>query len=108
MHELSVATAIVDVCAQRAAGARILRVRVEVGRLVAVLPDSLRFCFEVCAQGTPVEGAELEIIETPGRARCEDCGQIVGLRSPFGRCACGGVLSVIAGQELRVKEMEIE
>src|SRR6185369_15466639 len=67
MHELSIATSVVETCVAHAGGARILRVRLEVGQLAAVLPDSLRFCFEVCAHGTPAEGAELEILETPGR-----------------------------------------
>ncbi len=107
MHELSLATAVVDACAKRAAGARVLRVRLEIGQLAAVLPDSLRFCFGVCAQGTTVEGAELEILETPGRAICKTCSNTIALSSPFGRCACGGVLRVVAGDELRVKDMEI-
>jgi hydrogenase nickel incorporation protein HypA/HybF len=107
MHELSLATAVVDACAARAEGARILRVRVEVGQLAAVLPDALRFCFEICAEGTAVEGAELEILETPGRAVCESCDGMVALSSPVGRCQCGGILRIVAGDELRVKDMEI-
>jgi hydrogenase nickel incorporation protein HypA/HybF len=107
MHELSLATAVVDACAARAAGARVLRVRVEIGQLAAVLPDSLRFCFDICAQGTAVEGAELEILETPGRAVCNSCGDTITLSSPFGRCPCGGVLRIVSGDELRVKDMEI-
>ena len=107
MHELDIATAIVEACSERAAGARVLRVCVEVGQLSAVLPDSLRFCFEICARGTDVEGAELEILETQGRAVCEKCGAKVALTSPFGRCDCGGRLRVVAGDELRVKNMEI-
>jgi len=107
MHELSLATAVVDACAEHAAGARVLRVRVEIGQLAAVVPDSLRFCFDICARGTSVEGAELEILETPGRAVCDGCGSAVALSSPFGRCACGGVLRIVAGDELRVKDMEI-
>lgn len=107
MHELSIATAVVDACAERAAGARVLRVRVEVGQLVAVLPDALRFCFDVCSQGTSVEGAELEILETPGRGACDACGRTVALTMPYGRCDCGGSLRLVAGEELRVKEMEI-
>jgi hypothetical protein len=31
----------------------------------------------------------------------------VVLASPFGCCECGGVLRIIAGDELRVKDMEI-
>ncbi len=107
MHELSLATAVVEACAERAAGARVLRVRLEIGQLAAVLPDSLRFCFEACAQGTAVEGAALEIMETPGRAVCEACGGRVALASPFGRCDCGGILRIVAGDELRIKDMEI-
>jgi hydrogenase nickel incorporation protein HypA/HybF len=107
MHELCLATAVVDACAERAAGARVLRVRVEIGQLAAVLPDSLRFCFDICAQGTAVEGAELEILQTPGRAVCGSCGDTIALSSPFGRCPCGGVLRIVSGDELRVKDMEI-
>jgi hydrogenase nickel incorporation protein HypA/HybF len=107
VHELGLATSVVEACAARAAGSRVLRVRVEVGRLVAVLPDALRFCFDVCARGTPVEGAELEIIETPGRAICESCARSVELVSPFGVCECGGMLRIVAGEELRVKDMEV-
>lgn len=107
MHELSIATAVVEACAERAGGARVLRVRVEIGQLTAVLPDALRFCFDICAQGTDVEGAELQILETPGRAVCEACGASVTLSSPFGRCDCGGILRILAGNEMRVKDMEI-
>jgi hydrogenase nickel incorporation protein HypA/HybF len=107
MHELSLATAVVEACAEHAAGARVLRVRVEIGQLAAVLPDALRFCFDICAQGTVVEGAELDILETPGRAICQGCGCTMALASPFGRCDCGGVLRVVAGDEMRVKDMEI-
>jgi hydrogenase nickel incorporation protein HypA/HybF len=107
MHELSVANAIVEACVDRAAGNRILRIRVEVGQLAAVLPDSLRFCFELCARETSAEGASLEILETPGRAECGTCGAAIVLSSPLGRCACGGRLRITAGEELRIKDMEI-
>ena len=107
MHELGLATAVVDACAERAAGARVLRVRVEVGQLVAVLPDSLRFCFDVCARGTLVEGAELEILETPGRAVCATAATASCWRHHSDAARCGGSLRIVAGEELRVKDMEI-
>jgi hydrogenase nickel incorporation protein HypA/HybF len=66
MHELALSQAIVDMCAERAAGARVLRVTLEVGALAAVLPEALRFCFDVCARDTALEGAALEIVETDG------------------------------------------
>jgi hydrogenase nickel incorporation protein HypA/HybF len=107
MHELSIAMAVVEACSQHAAGARILRVRVEVGQLAAVLADSLRFCFEVCAKDTVAEGAELVILEIPGRAVCKVCGEMCMLSTPFGRCNCGGRLRIVAGEELRVKDIDV-
>jgi len=108
VHELSIANGIVEICAARAGAARVTRVRLEIGRLSAVLPDAVRFCFDVCARDTVVQGALLEIIETKGLARCRDCGGEVPLVRLAGRCRCGSAnLCVIAGEELKVREMEI-
>ena len=84
------------------------RVVLEVGMLAAVLPDSLRFCFQLATQGTLAEGAQLEIIEQPGRARCRACSSELELHRPFGRCACGGTdLDWLSGEQLRIFEMEV-
>ena len=108
MHELSIANGIVEICAERAADTRVIRVRVEIGRLSAVMPDAVRFCFEVCARNTVVEGAALEIVETPGLALCRDCEREVLLEQLVGRCACGSTnLRIIAGEELKIREMEL-
>jgi len=107
MHELSVASSIVEACAERAGAARVLRVTIEVGELAAVSPDALRFCFDACAQGTAVAGAELDIVEIPGRATCEACGDTVALSIPYSVCACGGYLRIIRGRELRMRVMEV-
>ena len=107
MHELSLAASIVDLCAERAGDARVLRVRVEVGQLTAVLPDALRFAFNVCTESTSLQGAELDIIDIPGQAACETCGQRILMAEPYGLCACGGILQIVSGEELRVKEMEV-
>jgi hydrogenase nickel incorporation protein HypA/HybF len=93
MHELSIAKGIVEICAERAGDARVTRVRLEIGQLSAVMPDAVRFCFDVCAKDTVLEGAELEIIETAGRALCRDCDSTN--------------LRVIAGDELKIREMEL-
>jgi hydrogenase nickel incorporation protein HypA/HybF len=67
VHELSITRNVVAIVSERAVGQRVTRVRLEIGRLSAVVPDSIRFCFDICAQGTPLEGAELEIVERPGQ-----------------------------------------
>jgi hydrogenase nickel incorporation protein HypA/HybF len=108
MHELGITNGIVEFCTERAGAERVTRVRLEIGKLSAVLPDAVRFCFDVCAKGTAVEGALLEIIETPGRATCRDCNGEVALTQLFGRCRCGSTnLLVTAGEELTIREMEL-
>jgi hydrogenase nickel incorporation protein HypA/HybF len=108
MHELGIAMQVVDIVAARAAGARIKRVVLEVGALTAVLPDALRFCFDVATAGTLAEGAQLEIIERLAHARCRACSRTLQLRRPFGYCECGSCdLDTQGGDELRVFEMEV-
>ncbi len=107
MHELGITRSVIAICTAHARGARVRRVTLEIGKLSAIMPDAVRFCFDICAKGTVVEGAELEIIEVPGLALCRTCGQEIHLTQPFGRCACGGSdLAQIKGHELKVKEME--
>jgi hydrogenase nickel incorporation protein HypA/HybF len=108
MHELGIAQEVVAIVSEHAGGARVRRVVLQIGKLSAVLPDAVRFCFDLCAEGTAAEGALLEIIETPGRALCRACGAEVLLDQPFGRCRCGGTdLEWLEGEELRVQEMEV-
>jgi hydrogenase nickel incorporation protein HypA/HybF len=108
MHELGITQEIVALVSERTQGARVRRVVLEVGKLTAVLPDAVRFCFDLCCQGTGLEGAELEIREIPGRARCRACAAEVVLERPFGQCVCGGTdLEWLSGEELTIKEVEV-
>src|SRR5262245_54553919 len=107
MHELAITQEIVDLVCARAAGAKVRRVVVEIGKLSAVLPDAVRFCFGLCAEGTPAEGAQLEISEPPGRARCRACAAEIELERVFAQCSCGSTdLEWLSGEELKVKDME--
>lgn len=108
MHELAIGQSIVTAVTERLGEERVRRLVLEVGQLSGVVPDALRFCFDLCTRDTPVEGAELEIREIPGRARCGDCGREVEMESPFGVCGCGSPsLDVLCGRELRIKEVEV-
>ena len=108
MHELGITRNVVAICSEHAHGATVRRVTLEIGQLSAVMPDAVRFCFDVCARGTLLEGATLEIIEVPGSARCCDCGTDVQLAAPYGRCVCGSTnLHLVSGEELKIKDMEV-
>lgn len=109
MHELGITRSVVAITAEHAKGAKVTRVTLEIGKLAAIVPDAVRFCFDLCAQGTVVEGARLDIVEIPGRASCRSCGNEMALERPYGRCACGSCdLKLIAGEELKIREMEVD
>lgn len=110
MHELAVTESIVDACCERAAGARVLRVTLEIGTLSCVMPEALRFCFQAAVPGTPLEDAELEIARMPGRSRCRTCGSEVTMMDLLTTCGCGSVdlERPRGGEELKIRSMEIQ
>jgi len=108
MHELGIAQNIVSIVSEAAKGRHVQTLRLEIGKLSAVMPDAIRFCFDVCAKGTVLEGSELEIEEIEGRGECQACGDTVALNHLAGTCACGSRdIRCIAGEELNIKEMEV-
>ena len=109
MHELGITRNIVAIVGEAAAGCRVRRVTLEVGKLSGVMSDAIAFCFDVAAAGTALEGASLEIREIEGRARCSDCGAEFNTATLFQACACGSRrLARLAGEELNIKTMELE
>jgi len=110
MHELAISEAIVSEVCERVGDTSVVRVVLEIGRLSGVVPDAVRFCFDLAARSTVLEGAALEIMEIPGLARCRSCQAPVALGDcHIGTCAgCGSVdLDVVGGQELRIKCVEV-
>jgi hydrogenase nickel incorporation protein HypA/HybF len=110
MHELALASAIVDAVERHADGHRVLTVNVRVGRLRQVVPDSLEFCFGIVSRDGVCEGARLALEIVPAELRCDDCGHGWELLAPPFRCpVCGGdEVEVERGEEFLVESIEIE
>ena len=72
--------------------------------------EALRFGFDVTTRGTLADGAGLEIIDIPGAAWCSACACEVPAPTRYEPCPrCGGYqLRITAGEELRIKELEVE
>ncbi|MCK9532251.1 MAG: hydrogenase maturation nickel metallochaperone HypA [Gammaproteobacteria bacterium] len=113
MHEMSLCEGVLQVIGDQAKAQDFHRVKtvwLEIGELAGVDPEAMRFGFDVVMQGSLADGAALEIIHLPGRAWCLPCGKEVHVRQRFEPCPlCGGYqLQVTGGDELRVKELEVE
>lgn len=110
MHELSIAEAVVGIASKHARGRKVAVVELKVGHLRQVVPSALEFVFELVAQGTPVEGAELRIEEVAAAGDCRACGAETPLPEfPMACRFCGGLdVEVTRGEELLVDSLELE
>lgn len=91
MHELSIASCLVERVDERArtiGATRVVAINLAVGERSGVVEDSLRFCFELLAPGTLAEGAELRLRPTWMRFRCDPCGTEYRPSSHRGDFAC--------------------
>jgi hypothetical protein len=66
VHELALMDDLVRTILERIERGRVVTVRLSIGRDAAVDRNALEQSFEVCAQGTPIEGAELRVEMTEG------------------------------------------
>ena len=108
MHELSIAESVVDAVLERTGEQQVTCVRLSIGTLAGVVPDALSFCFEIATAGTPLEGAELEIIQLSGRAHCRSCDREFPKDDLILLCECGSAdVDVVAGRELSVTSVEV-
>ena len=113
MHEMGIALQIIEIATASLpadlGGARVARVNLKIGKLAAVVPDSLRFCFDVAVKDTPLAGADLTIEEIPVVARCKDCNAQWTIDEPVFICkTCqSGSLEILSGRELDIESIEV-
>lgn len=108
MHELAITQSLVDAVTDQLGVAKVAAVHVRVGKLSGVVPDAMRFCFDMVTDGTPLHGARLDIDEPAGRARCRRCGDDFALSDLVLLCPCGSAdVEVTSGRELSVTSVEV-
>lgn len=113
MHEMSIAQSIFDIVIgeiQKYDVTRVLAINLKVGKMSAVVPSSLTFCWTVLTEGGPLEGSLLNIEEVPVQALCEECGQEFQVEAYRFVCPhCGSEkVKMISGRELAVQDIEAE
>jgi len=114
MHEASIAQNIIEDIEQRIdsgeISGRVRTIYLSVGRLTAVVPDNLRFVFEVLAGDSALAGAALSIEHVPVRIRCLDCNAEIEMEDidfHCGRCGSANV-DIASGRELMIESVEVD
>jgi hydrogenase nickel incorporation protein HypA/HybF len=113
MHEMSIAESVLQIVEDSARSGGYTRVKavwLEIGQLANVEKESLRFCFDAVTRDSVAQDARLEIIETAGQGWCMQCACNVPITALHEPCpTCGSYqIQVTGGEEMRVKELEIE
>jgi len=114
MHEMGIATEIVRIVTESIPadmiGCKVARVNLKVGKMAAVVPQSLRFCFDIVAKETAAEGARLEIQEIAVIAHCHACEHQWEIDEPVFICPqCrSGSIEMLSGRELDIDSIELE
>lgn len=113
MHEMSIAQSLIEILREEMTrhGAKNLRsVRLHIGRLAAIVPESLSFCFQVMTAGTDMEGAKLVMETIPLEAFCKVCKKTFFIENYAFRCpSCGAKdIDTLRGQDLSIVDMEVD
>ena len=112
MHELSIASAILDAVrneAEKRPGSHVTKVGVRVGVLSGVEPEALSFGFSALVQGTDLEPLMLEIDSVPRRQRCPACDITFEVDEDLACPRCASSETTLAGgEELDLAYFEVE
>lgn len=113
MHELGIAQNILDIVQQSVPDGQVSavkKIRIRVGRLSGVVPDSLEFCIKALLSETGMKQAGLAMETMPTVSLCRDCRQKFTVDDFVFSCpACKSAnLELISGKELEVVDIELE
>lgn len=113
MHEMSLCEGLLQVVEAEAVKqgfSKVMAVWLEVGALSSVEPEAMEFCFDAVTRDSLANGATLNIIRTPGNAWCMKCAKVVVIQRRLDPCPeCDSYqLQVVSGDEVNIKELEVE
>jgi hydrogenase nickel incorporation protein HypA/HybF len=89
---------------------KINRVNIKVGKLLQVVPENMKYLFEVVSKGKPYKSAQLNIELTPVKGECGDCKFIFDINDYKFICPkCNGSnINIINGKELILSSIDAD
>jgi len=113
MHEMSLCESVLQVVeeeAQKQQFGKVKWLQLEIGALAGVEVEAMRFCFDAVSRNSILQGAALDIVQSPGQAWCMQCAASVEVNERYSPCPrCGSYqLQVTGGDEMRIKQLEVE
>lgn len=113
MHELSVTQSIINISSEEAEkhkAKKVKEIKILVGELSGLIPETIQYYFDIASKGTKVEGAKLNIEKVPIKVRCNECGFEAEMdRNSYCCKNCESLnIKIIKGTEFLIQSMEVE
>ncbi|MDH5721054.1 MAG: hydrogenase maturation nickel metallochaperone HypA [Spirochaetia bacterium] len=113
MHELSIASSLINICLEKAAennAAKIINVKIKIGKLSGVEVHYLKEAFDVVKAGTLAENCSFEYILQDIVVFCEACQKESVLKENIFKCPLcqNKEIQVIDGEDLFLMNLEFE
>jgi len=113
MHEVAIMTEALRMAEEAATSAgsrRITKLQLRIGSLSGVVPDSMRFAFDVVSHDTLANGAALEIELIPAACWCATCQAEFACADFFNECPrCHNPSGELRrGREMEIAAVELE
>lgn len=112
MHELSIMEQTLAIALENAhaQGAnKIHQFKMKIGAMSGVVPEALKFAFDVVTSGTIAQNARLEIETVPVSCYCPDCDLEFQPADLFYACPQCNKLSsqILSGREIELTSLEV-
>ncbi len=114
MHEMGIALEIIDITIASippdSKNSKVKKINVHIGKLSAIAPNSLKFCFDIASKNTILSEAKLSLKIVPVTIKCQQCKTKFTINEPIFKCKnCNsGTLDLLSGKELDIHSIEIE
>jgi hydrogenase nickel incorporation protein HypA/HybF len=110
VHELSLCGSIANIVERHAAGRSVSVIRIQIGQLRQVVPETLVYCWDLVSEGTSLAGSRIDVEAIPARIRCRACDQIAEVGDlPILVCReCGSTdAEIVSGEEFMITSLDL-
>jgi hydrogenase nickel incorporation protein HypA/HybF len=113
MHEFGLMQSVlenVEISARESGAIKVTEIRLIIGEMCEVIPDSMEFAFEALSPNTLSDNATLTITTVKPRSRCTQCGHEFEHKRLLRSCPkCESLVTeLLAGKELYIDAIEVE
>lgn len=113
MHELPITKSILNIALEELDKHKMKKVKainLSIGELTGLVPDTIQYYFDIIAQGTAAEEAQINVFRIPVKIQCNECGKSFEIERGIYTCpACDSHhIKIQGGRDFLIDTIEME